>query len=200
MRGGKQTLVCSRTVHSSTVRQHFEMTENQRKSDRQYAASMARKYFSGHISKNQVLDSFPDYETDMKMRQLHKRILEKPKRGWFFGVSKEKYQKFITDTYEIIEDLETGKLRFKTMKRLFEELWLQSDNCSEPIKHIWYSIQEVAKSTMNSREEIRRYLTLLVDKKYVKRISDEPLLYGFTESGKGIKTDSEIESVIKNVA
>tara|TARA_R110002033_G_scaffold140530_1_gene179329 strand:+ start:289 stop:774 length:486 start_codon:yes stop_codon:yes gene_type:complete len=161
---------------------------------------MARKFFSGQISKHQILDSFPDYESDFKMRQLYKRILEKPKRGWFFGVSKEKYQKFITDTYEIIEDLETGKLRFKTMKRLFQELWRQSDNCSEPITNIWYPIQEVAKSTMNSREEIRRYLSFLVDKKYIKRISDEPLLYGFTESGKGIKTDSEIENVIKNVA
>lgn len=176
------------------------MTENQQKSDRQYAASMARKYFSGQISKYQILDSFPDYEKDIKMRLLHRRIMEKPKRSWFFGVSKEKYEKFITEVYEIIEDLETDKLRFKTMKTLFKQLWLQSNNCSEPIENMGFQVFEVSKMTYNSKKEIMRYLNLLVEKDYIKRISDEPLLYEFTESGKGIKTDSEIESVIKNVA
>lgn len=176
------------------------MTENQKKSDRQYAAYMARKFFSGQISKQQVLDSFPYYENDFKMRLLYNRIMKKPRIGWFFGVTKEAYEKFLTETYEIIEDLETGKLRFKTMKILFQELWLQSNNCSKPIKHIWFPIQEIAKSTNNSRAEIRRYLDLLVDKNYIKRISNQPLLFEFTENGKEIKTDLDIEKIIKNVA
>ena len=163
------------------------MTENQRKSNRQYAASMARKYFSGQISKYQVLDSFPDYERDMKMRLLYKRIMEKPKRGWLFGISKEKYEKFITETYEIIEDLETDKLRFKTMKTLFEQLWLQSNDCSEPIKNMGFQVFEVSKFTYNSKKETLRYLNLLIEKNYITKISDEPLLYEFTEIGKKIK-------------
>jgi predicted transcriptional regulator len=176
------------------------MTENQKKSDRQYAAYMARKYFSGQISKHEILDSFPNYENDFKMRLLYNRIMKKPKTGWLFGTSKEAHEKYLTETYEIIDDLETGRMRLRTMKRLLEELWLQSNDCSEPIKNMWFPIQEVAKSTSNSREEIRRYLNLLVDKGIIIRTSDEPLLYEFTEIGKELKADSEIEKIIKNVA
>lgn len=176
------------------------MTENKKKSDRQYAAYMARKFFSGQISKRQILDSFPNYENDIKIRLLYKRIVEKPKKSWFFGVSKEKYEKYIMETYEIIEDLETEKLCFKTMKTLFKQLWLQSNNCTEPIQNMGFQILEVSKMTYNSKKEIIKYLNLLIDKKYIIRISDEPLLYEFTESGKKIKTDSEIEKIIKNVA
>ncbi|MGX1929937.1 hypothetical protein [Flagellimonas sp. 2504JD4-2] len=176
------------------------MTENQKKSDRQYAAYVARKFFSGQISKHQILDSFPDYENDFKIRLLYNRIMKKPKKGWFFGVKKETYEKFLTETYEIIEDLETDKLRLKTMKRLLEELWLKSVNCTEPIANMWFPIQEVAKSTMNSRKEIRRYFYVLVENGYIKRTSDEPLLYEFTESGRKIKSESDIEKIITNVA
>lgn len=88
----------------------------------------------------------------------------------------------------------------KTMKRLFKELWLQSDNCTEPIEHIWFSINEVAKSTNNSSDEIKRYLNLLIEKKIIEFVSSEPLLHKFTEYGKGIKTESDMEKTIKNVA
>ncbi len=176
------------------------MTEKQQISDRQYAASMARKYFSGQISKYQIIDNFPDYAKDAKIRLLYKRIMEKPKRTWFFGVSKEKYEKYIIETYEIIEDLETDKLRLKTMKTLFKQLWLQSNNCSEPIENMGFQIFEVSKMTYNSKKEILRYLKLLIDKNYIIRISEEPLLYEFTETGNKIETDSEIEEIIKNVA
>ena len=85
------------------------------------------------------------------------------------------------------------------MKRLFKELWLQSKDCSEPIEHIWFLLNEVAKSTVNSSKEIHRYLTFLVKNSYIENISSEPLLYAFTESGKCIKTDSDIEKIIKTI-
>jgi len=96
----------SATILIPTVRQYLGMTKNQKKSDRQYATYMARKYFSGQISKYQILDSFPDYLNDPKIELLYKKILEKPKRGWLFGISKEKYQEYILSSYEIIEELE----------------------------------------------------------------------------------------------
>ena len=105
----------------------------------------------------------------------------------------------MTETYEIIEDLESEKMRLKTMKRLFQELWLQSNNCTEPIENISFSVFEVAKSTTNSKEEIRRYLNLLIDKNYIKKTSDKPLIYEFTEIGKEIKTDLDIEKIIKTL-
>lgn len=175
------------------------MTTNQQISDRQYAASIARKYLNGQISKYQIINNFSDYKKDIKIRLLYKHIVEKPKRCWFLGVSKEKYEKYINEIYEIIEDLETDELRLKTMKILFKQLWLQSNNCSKSIENIGFQIFEVSKMTYNSKKEILRYLNLLIEKGYIRRISEEPLLYEFTETGKKIKTDSEIEEIIKNV-
>ncbi len=177
------------------------MTENQNKSDRQYAAYMARKFFGGEISKHQVLDGFPDFENDYKIKRLYNRMMKKPNKGWLFGVSEKKYQTFMNETYELIDELESGRLRLETMKRLFQDLWMHSENCTEPIENIWYSIGEVAKSTNESREEIRtRYLNFLIEKGIVELVSREPLLHRFTEIGKKIKTESDIENIIKNVA
>lgn len=91
-------------------------------------------------------------------------------------------------------------MQFKTMKSLFNMLWLQSNNCSEEIKNMGYLIFEVSKMTCNTKSEIIKYLNLLLDEKYIENISKEPLLYQFTEKGKKIKTDSEIEEIIKNYA
>ena len=83
------------------------MTENQQKSDKQYALYLARKFFSGQISKREILDQFPEYESDYKIKLLFDRIMKKPRQSWLFGVSKKEYEKYIIETYEIIEDLET---------------------------------------------------------------------------------------------
>ncbi|SNZ00361.1 hypothetical protein [Flagellimonas pacifica] len=89
--------------------------------------------------------------------------------------------------------------QFKILKRLFKELWLHSSECKEPIENMWYSIQETAKSNGVSRKEVRKHLNLLMDNNYIKITSEEPLLFEFTEIGKEIKTDLEIEKIIKSV-
>lgn len=89
--------------------------------------------------------------------------------------------------------------QFKILKRLFKELWLHSNDCKEPIENIWFSIQETAKSNGVSRKEVRKCFNILVDNNYIKKTSEEPLLFEFTEIGKEIKTDLEIEKIIKNV-
>jgi hypothetical protein len=174
------------------------MIENKQKSDRQYAAYLAREFLSGGMTKHQFLESFPNYDNDIKIRFLYKRIMEKPKKSWFFRISKEKYEHYIKETYEVIEDLESDKLRLRTMKVLFRQLWLQSNNCTQPIQNMGIQISEVSKMTYNSSNEILRYLNLLIEKKIIIRISEKPLLYEFTERGKKINTDYEIEEIILN--
>ena len=110
-------------------------------------------------------------------------IVEPTDKNWI-----EKIKSGIQQTYLL-----------KPLKRLLKELWLHSDNCVEPIEHIWFSIKEVAQSTGYKNEEIRKYLNLLVDNKFIENTSTKPLLYEFTEKGKDIKTDCEIEQIIKNV-
>jgi hypothetical protein len=83
------------------------MNENRKKSDRQYAAYISRKFFSGKISLYQVIDSFPNYDNDSKIEQLYNRIINKPRKSWFFGVSKSNYEKYITETYNTINELES---------------------------------------------------------------------------------------------
>ncbi len=90
-------------------------------------------------------------------------------------------------------------IKLKTLKSLLKELWLHSNNGTKPIQNIWFSIQEVAQSTGNTREEITSYLNLLIDNNYVENTSKEPVLFEFTKKGQMIKTDLEIEKIIKNV-
>lgn len=89
------------------------------------------------------------------------------------------------------------KIELETMKCLFEELWFHSDNCSQPIRHIWFPIQEVAKSTQKTRTEIKKHLSMLVRQDLIKRTSEEPLLYEFTKKGKKVKTYSDIQKLLE---
>ena len=82
------------------------MDENLNKSERQYAAYLARKFFNGKISQYHIIDNFPNFDNDPKMKLLHEKIMRKPKKSWFFGVSKEKYEAYIIETHEIINELE----------------------------------------------------------------------------------------------
>ncbi|PXY40041.1 hypothetical protein DMB65_14730 [Flavobacterium cheongpyeongense] len=175
------------------------MDNNQQISERKYAANLARKYLSGEISKNEILSKLPNQVKDFKIQLLYNHIIKKPKKSWFFLPSKEKFKKFILEAYEIIEYLESDKLRFKTMKTLFKQLWLESNECNEPIENIGIHIYEVSKITSTPKIEIMRYLNLLIEKNYITKISDQPYLYKFTESGKNIKTDSAIEEIIMTV-
>lgn len=78
---------------------------------------------------------------------------------------------------------------FKVMKRLMDELKLQSNNCMSPIEHMWYPIQEVAKSTNNSTQEIMKYLNVLMKVGIIRNVSKNPLIFEFTEKGKKIQDD-----------
>jgi|GEM_PF-2996851 len=175
------------------------MNNNKNISDRQYAASIARKFFSGQISKRETLDSFPDFEKDFKLRQLHNRINSKPRKG-LFGIDKDEYQTFLDETYELIEDIEISKFKIETMLRLFKELWLSSDNCRLPIENMSIRIKEVAHSTNNYKDDVRKYLLKLIDNNYLIMTSKEPLIFEFSETGKEIKSESDIKRIFKNDA
>ena len=79
---------------------------NSNKANRQFAASLARKYFGGQISKHELLDNFPDYSEDTKLATLLNEIAKEPKIGWFFGVSKAKHLEFVIVISALIDDLE----------------------------------------------------------------------------------------------
>lgn len=122
------------------------------------------------------------------------------------GIESERYN-FKTIIIEPSDKNWTEKIKsgiqktfhFKILKRLLEELWLHSNNCKEPIRNMWFSIQETAKSNGVSRKEVKKHLNLLMEKNYIKITSEQPLLFEFTETGKEIKADLEIEKIIKNV-
>ena len=83
------------------------------------------------------------------------------------------------------------------MQILFEHLWWASDNCTCPIEHVWFPVQEAAKSSGVRRLEIVDYFKILLQKKIIEKTSDKPLLFEFTEFGKGIKTNEDIEKYVK---
>ena len=86
----------------------------------------------------------------------------------------------------------------KIMYSLLKQLWLQSDNCTLPIKNIAFQLMEVGKSTNQTRKEVWDYLQLLIEQEYIECISKEPLLYKFTDKGKLVKTSEDINAIIHN--
>ncbi len=83
------------------------------------------------------------------------------------------------------------------MKSLFRLLWLQSDNCKFPIQNMAYNLMEVGRMTNQTRYRIEDYLNYLIAQGFIELISDEPLLYQFTDKGKQIQNIDAIEEIIK---
>lgn len=86
------------------------------------------------------------------------------------------------------------------MKSLLKQLWFQSNNCADRIENMGIQVSEVSKSTGKPNKEIIIYLNFLTVNRYINRISNEPLLYEFTDLGRKIKSDSDIGKLINNVA
>jgi hypothetical protein len=82
------------------------------------------------------------------------------------------------------------------MQKLLEQLWFHSDNCSSPIKHAWFPIQETAKITGAKRQMVVDYFNKLIEAEIIERISDEPLLFQFTDKGRGVKASADVEKYI----
>ena len=176
------------------------MRDNQTKSDRQFAAHLARKYFGGQISKNELFDNFPDCSRDIKLTRLYNKLDNEPTVRRFFGATKEEHADYVLQTYKLIEDLENIKLIPEVMFRLFKELWFASTNGSHPIENIGIRLMEVAKSTNNTRDDVREYLNELIKQGHVELTSKEPLIFTLTDKGKTIKTLADVQQIINNDA
>jgi len=66
------------------------------------------------------------------------------------------------------------------------------------IKNIDKLIFEVSKYTKESNDEVLKYLNYLINKKCIKILSVKPKLYEFTEMGKKIRSDFDIQNLIIN--
>ena len=84
------------------------MINSLERKNRLYAADLARKYFSGQISMHQFLNNLLDYQNDIKIRFLIDKVEKRPKKGWFFDVSRERNTAYIKEVFIIIEDLENS--------------------------------------------------------------------------------------------
>lgn len=82
------------------------MSDNIKKSNRQYACQKSRKYLGGDISKHELFDSFPDCDGDVELTKLYNALENEPKVRWFFGVTKEKHKEYILEVYKLIDKLE----------------------------------------------------------------------------------------------
>jgi hypothetical protein len=73
---------------------------------RQYAAQLARKVYTGKIHFKQMVDDFPYDTKDSEIKELFDLVEHTPKQGGLFGVTKDKYLNYISTVYELIEKLE----------------------------------------------------------------------------------------------
>lgn len=82
------------------------------------------------------------------------------------------------------------------MQKLLEQLWFQSDNCSSPIENAWFLIQETSKITGTKGQVVRDHFDKLIEGKIIEKISDEPLLFQFTDTGRKVKSSSDVEKYV----
>ena len=73
--------------------------------------------------------------------------------------------------------------------RLLNELEIQSDNRVEPVRHMWFPIQETAKSLGIRRKLVFEVLEKMVEFEIIKAKTDQPASYEFTERGKRISQE-----------
>lgn len=82
------------------------------------------------------------------------------------------------------------------MQKLLEQLWFQSDNCSSPIENAWFPIQETSRITGTKKQVVQECFRKLIEVKVIEKISDDPLLFQFTDIGKKVKSNRDIEKYI----
>lgn len=81
--------------------------EKKKRSNREYGAYLARQFFNGQIVQYNILDSFPDYSKDAKLKLLYKLIITRPKKKKFFVFdNSKKYNQHILKAYNLIEEIE----------------------------------------------------------------------------------------------
>lgn len=97
-----------------------------------------------------------------------------------------------------MENPGNDKISAKTMFRLIRELWYESNYCKDVMKNIAHRIFEVNKSGCEKNEVVKCFV-FLIDNGFIKEISKEQHLYEFTETGKNLKTEQDVEAVITNI-
>lgn len=97
-----------------------------------------------------------------------------------------------------MQNSENTKRSAEIMFRLIRELWYESDYCKKVMKNVAHSIFEVNKSGGKELEAVRCFM-FLIDNGYIKEVSKEQHLYEFTETGKSIKTQKDVENIIDQV-
>jgi hypothetical protein len=84
----------------------------------------------------------------------------------------------------------------KLIQKLLEQLWFQSDNCSSPIANAWFLINETSKITGAKEQTVREHFDKLIERKIIEKISDEPLLFQFTDTGRKVKSGNDSEKYV----
>ena len=94
-----------------------------------------------------------------------------------------------------MQNPENGKLSAETMFLLIRELWYQSDYGKKVMKNVARCIYEVKKSSCKELEVAQCFL-FLIDNGLIREISKEHHLYEFTDAGKNVTTQKDVEDII----
>jgi len=97
-----------------------------------------------------------------------------------------------------MENSEKDKISTKTIFLLISELRHESNYYKDVMKNIAHRIFEVNKSGCEKNEVVKCFV-FLIDNGFIKEISKEQHLYEFTETGKNLKTEQDVEAVITNI-
>ncbi|THF53437.1 hypothetical protein E6C50_04325 [Flavobacterium supellecticarium] len=94
-----------------------------------------------------------------------------------------------------MENAENEKRSAEIMFLLIRELWYQSDYGQKILKNVARCIYEVNKSGCK-KQEVAQCFLFLIDNGLIREISKEQQHYEFTDAGKNITTQKDLEDVI----
>lgn len=81
---------------------------------------------------------------------------------------------------------------------IFKQLWVSSKYGAKEIEHLWFTTQEISKSTNVKREQIKNHINDLISSGILNIKSHDPLIYKFSEKGKLIKKKVDINNLRKS--
>ena len=104
----------------------------------------------------------------------------------------------LNQEYGLANPGEPAKLLPDVLFRLFKELWSASGEGLHPIENISTRLTEVAKSTGQPKDYVRKHLNELLKTGHLEMSFETPLLFRITEKGKKIKCVEDVQKLCED--
>jgi hypothetical protein len=167
--------------------------------NREIAVNLVRKYLEKQISKNQLINSFPDSSNDIRLKKILLEVnrLESQTNNIQHQNNNKEHISYLT---ELIQDIEFPILRPNFMWKLLYQLRMFNEDFKYEIENISIKLTEAAKDCEVTTSDMYPYGKFLIQNGYLESISQNPMIYRATDKLKELRTLEDVENMLNNAA